>query len=101
MVYKPFLPFYTIHIKDYGKLLFIYHYYRYDQDGNEEYPIFPFKVALKPTGKINFSNVKLPDDCYIRQFTENIQDGTELYSFIAYADPQDVNTYLHGRVGLV
>ena len=73
-----------------GNYFIIYHYFRYDQDGNEEYPIFPFKVALKPTGKINFSNVKLPDDCYLRQFTENIQNGTELYSFIAYADPQDV-----------
>ena len=68
-----------------------HHHYRYDQDGNEEYPIFPFKVALKPTSKIHFSNVKLPTDRYLRQFTDKIKNGTELYSFVAYADPQDVN----------
>ena len=65
------------------------HSFRYDQDGNEETPIFPFKLTLKPTGKVNFRVEPSPNLDLLQQFIDEIPNGTELYSFIAHADPKD------------
>jgi len=63
---------------------------RYDQDGNEEEPIFPFKVTLKPTGAVSFREEESPILDFMQQFIDNIPAGTELYSFMAHANPDDV-----------
>jgi len=63
---------------------------RFDQDGNEEEPIFPFKITLKPTGAVTFREEESPILDFMQQFVDNIPAGTEIYSFIAHANPDDI-----------
>jgi len=64
---------------------------RYDQEGNEEEPIFPFKVSLKPTGEVNFREEESPTNLeFLQQFVDNIPAGTAPYSFVAHANPDDI-----------
>ena len=63
---------------------------RYDQTGNEEKPVFPFKITLKPTGAVNFREDETPILEFMQQYVDKIQSGTELYSFIAHANPDDI-----------
>ena len=61
---------------------------RYDQEGNEEEEsIFPFRITLRPTGDVTFTEELLPIDDFLQQFIDNISDGSPLYSFITYEDP--------------
>jgi len=63
---------------------------RFDQEGNEEEPGFPFKITLKPTGAVSFREEESPILDFMQQFVDNIPAGTELYSFRAHANPDDV-----------
>ena len=63
---------------------------RYDQEGNEEEEsIFPFRITLRPTGDVKFTEKWLPIDPFLQQFIDNISDGSSLYSLIAHEDPED------------
>ena len=63
---------------------------RYDQEGNEEEePIFPFRITLRPTGDVKFTEEWLPIDPFLQQFIDNISDGSPLYSFITHENPDD------------
>ena len=78
-----------------------HHYYRYDQDGNEEVPIFPYKIALKPTGEVNFRDEPSNNRDFLQQFVDLIPDGTTLYTFITYSDPKDVYGTEMGKLVIV
>ena len=63
---------------------------RYDQEGNEEEEsIFPFRITLRPTGDVKFTEEWLPVDPFLQQFIDNISDGSPLYSLITHEDPED------------
>ena len=63
---------------------------RYDQDGNEEDPIiFPYSISLESTGAVSFREEYSPIFDFLQQFTDNIPDGTPLYSFKTHEDPED------------
>ena len=64
-------------------------YYRYDEDGNEEEPIFPFKITLKPTGQVIFQDEPLSNKDFVQQFEDKIPDRTPIYSLLTYKDPED------------
>merc|ERR1711997_1366342 len=66
---------------------------RYDQEGNEEAPIFPFKITLKPTGVVRFREEESDILAFMQQFIDKIPAGTELYSFIAHANPDDIDGF--------
>ena len=76
-------------------------FYRYDEDGNKEEPIFPFKIILKPTGEVMFEDAPLPTQDFLQQFIDKIPDGTQLYSFIAHKDPEDIDGIELGKVANV
>ena len=76
-------------------------YYRYDQDGNEEVPNFPYKIALKPTGEVNFRDEPSNNLDFLQQFIDLIPDGTTLYTFITYSDPKDVYGTEMGKLVVV
>merc|ERR1711997_333898 len=65
----------------------------YDQDGNEETdPKFPFKLSFVPTGKVHFNEEPAGEDViknFYQQFLDKIDEGTELYSVVAHASPDD------------
>lgn len=46
---------------------------------------------FKPTGKVNFRVEPSPHLELLQQFVDEIPHGTEIYSFIAHADPKDVD----------
>ena len=63
---------------------------RYDQEGNEEEEsIFPFRITLRPTGDVKFTEEWIPVDLFMQQFIDNISDGSSLYSLITHEDPYD------------
>ena len=66
---------------------------RYDQDGNEATTlVFPYKITLKPTGNVQFSETKPPNlEAFQRQFKDKITPGMAIYDFLAHVDPNDVN----------
>ena len=68
-------------------------FYRYDQDGNEETNLkVPFKISFVPTGKVHFKEEAASEDViknFYQQFLDLIDDGTELYSVVAHASPED------------
>ena len=51
--------------------------------------MFPFKITLKPTGDVNFRVEESPILEFMQQFIDNVPAGTELYSFVAHANPED------------
>ena len=52
--------------------------------------MFPFRIDLKPTGLVSFKEEHSPVQEFLQQFIDNIQDGTPLYSFITFQDPEDL-----------
>ena len=47
------------------------------------------KIALKPTGAVSFREEESPILDFMQQFVDNIPAGTEIYRFIAHANPDD------------
>ena len=67
--------------------------FRYDQEGNEEAPLFPFQITLRPTGVVRFREEESDILAFMQQFIDKIPPGTELYSFIAHASPDDIDGF--------
>jgi len=75
---------------------------RYDQDGNEEKQInFPYKISLKPTGEVRFREEPSNNLDLLQQFVDKIPAGTELYSFIAFENPNDMNGTELGKLVVI
>ena len=70
---------------------------RYDQAGNEEEPVFPYKIALKPTGEVNFKETASSLEDFSKQWAD-IPKGAAPYTFVAYANPNDQTGQELGRV---
>ena len=78
------------------------YFYRYDQDGNEENQInFPYKISLKPTGEVRFRKEPSNNLDLLQQFVDKISAGTELYSFITFENPNDMNGTELGKLVVV
>ena len=76
-----------LNIQNYYKLQ---HYCRYDQNGNEEKePIFPWTIILKPTGLVKFREGDSPIVEFLNQFKDNISNGSPIYDFVTYENPDD------------
>ena len=73
---------------------------RYDQDGNEASDlVFPYKITLKPTGKVQFSEAKPPTlEDFQRQFKDLITPGMAIYDFHAHRNPDDLVGLKLGQV---
>ena len=74
---------------------------RYDQDGNEEYPYFPFKLTLEPTGMVKFTESASSMLDFMQQYIDKIPNGTDLYSVIAHANPDDHTGIELGKLAVV
>ena len=72
---------------------FTFFQFRYDQEGNEEAPLFPFQITLRPTGVVRFREDESDILAFMQQFIDKIPAGTELYSFIAHANPDDIDGF--------
>ena len=61
--------------------------------GTRKAPLFPFQITLRPTDVVKFREEDSDILAFMKQFIDKIPEATELYSFMALANPDDIDDF--------